>query len=123
MFPDGIGLFDESADLVTTIEGGRAVARALGTRPAVLLRNHGTLVVGKDLRWAVLTALTLERSLHMQTIAAGFGDPRPIPESVVGSLHLSKYRDSFMDEYWGYWLRILRAQGLAKGMPVRRARA
>jgi ribulose-5-phosphate 4-epimerase/fuculose-1-phosphate aldolase len=89
----------------------------------VLLRNHGTLVVGKDLRWAVLAALTLERTLEMQAIAAGFGAPRPIPESVVGSLHLSKFRDSFMDEYWGYWLRIVRARGLATGMPARRSRA
>ncbi len=123
LFPDGIGMFDESADLVTTAEGGRALARALGGRRAVLLRNHGTLVVGKDVPWAVLTALTLERALHVQTVASGFGGLRPIPEALVGPLHTSKYRDMFTDEYWDYWLRTLRARGLAKGMPAaRRAR-
>lgn len=123
LFPDGIGMFEESADLVTTAEGGRALARALGGRRAVLLRNHGTLVVGKDVPWAVLTALTLERALQMQAVASGFGDLRPIPDALVAPLHTSKYRDMFTDEYWDYWLRILRARGLSKGMPAtRRAR-
>jgi L-fuculose-phosphate aldolase len=117
LFPDGIGVFDDTADLVTTVDGGRALARALGSRRAVLLRNHGTLVVGKDVPWAVLSALTLERALQMQAVAGGLGELRPIPESLVGPLHTSKYRDMFTDEYWAYWLRTLRARGLAKGMP------
>lgn len=120
LFPDGLGVYDESADLVTTAEGGRALARALGGRRAVLLRNHGTLVVGKDVPWAVLTALTLERALHIQAVASRFGDLRPIPDAVVRSLHTSKYRDMFTNEYWDYWLRTLRARGLAKGMPASR---
>jgi ribulose-5-phosphate 4-epimerase/fuculose-1-phosphate aldolase len=122
MFPEGIGSFEESADLVTTAEGARGLARALGGRRAVLLRNHGTLVVGKDVQWAVLTALTLERALQMQAIASGYGALRPIPDLLIEPLHTSKYRNSFMDEYWDYWLRALRARGLAKGMPARARR-
>jgi L-fuculose-phosphate aldolase len=120
LFPDGLGLF-ESADLVTTAEGGRALAQALGPRRAVLLRNHGTLVVGRDLPWAVLAALTLERALHIQAVAASLGALRPMPELLVEPLFQTKYRDAFIVEYWDYWLRLLRDRGLAKGMPARRA--
>jgi len=120
LFPEGIGVFNETADLVTTPDGGRAVARALGARRAVVLRNHGTLVVGKDVQWAVLTALTLERALALQALASQFGTLRPIADALIGPLHASKYRDMFTTEYWEYWIRMLRARGLAGGMPARR---
>jgi L-fuculose-phosphate aldolase len=123
LFPEGIAIFDDTVDLVTTAEGGQALARALGSRRAVLLRNHGTLVVGKDLRWAVLAAVTLERALQMQATASPLGELRPIPDALVATLHLSKYRDAFTGEYWDYWIRTLRARGLAKGMPGLRQRS
>ena len=58
LFPDGVPVFDGTAGLVTTPQDGQAVARALGAGRAVLLRNHGILVAGEDISWAVLTALT-----------------------------------------------------------------
>lgn len=122
LFPEGVAIFDDTMDLVTTAEGGQALARALGDRRVVLLRNHGTLVVGKDLRWAVLAAVTLERALQMQITALSLGELRPIPVALLAPLHASKYRNVFTDEYWDYWIRTLRARGLAKGMPASRHR-
>jgi L-ribulose-5-phosphate 4-epimerase len=119
LFPEGLGVYDDSADLVMTRETGQAIARALGTHRAVLLRNHGVVVAGTDLRWAVLQALTLERAIRLQAIARGLGDPRPIAGDLVASLHVSKYRDEFLDEYWAYWVRGVRGAGLDRGMPRR----
>src|SRR2546428_9846409 len=48
LFVDGLSVFDETAELITEPAQGHAVARALGDRPAILLRNHGVLAVGKD---------------------------------------------------------------------------
>lgn len=120
LFPDGVGVFEETADLVISAELGRAVASALGCRCALILRNHGVLVVGSDVRWAVLAAVTLERAIRLQAIAGALGPTRPIPEPVVEALHASKYREEFLDEYWAYWLRRLRRLGLAEGMPAPR---
>ena len=39
-------------------------------RRAALLRNHGVVIAGEDVRWAVLTALVLERAIRFQAIAA-----------------------------------------------------
>jgi len=107
LFPDGVPVFDGTAGLVTTPRDGRAVARALGAGRAVLLRNHGILVAGEDISWAVLTALTLERAARIQFIARTLGDPVPIPREVARELSASKYTDEFAEEYWQDWCRML----------------
>jgi ribulose-5-phosphate 4-epimerase/fuculose-1-phosphate aldolase len=118
LFPEGLSVFEETAALITSSELGAAIAQSLEDRRAVLLRNHGVLVVGRDVRWAVLTAITLERALWIQSLATALGTPRPIPDRLVASLHASKYRGEFLEEYWTYWLRQLRRHGLDAGMPA-----
>src|SRR5260221_496765 len=61
LFPNGVPVFDGTAGLVTSPAHARAVAQALGSGRAVLLRNHGILVVGEDIPLAVLAAITTER--------------------------------------------------------------
>jgi L-fuculose-phosphate aldolase len=105
LFADGLGVFDDAPELVTEPEQGRSVAEALGDRRAVLLRNHGVLVVGKDVPWATLTAVTLERAIRLQSIAVTLGPLRPIPADVARQMVDDKYRDRFVEEYWHAWLR------------------
>ncbi len=107
MFADGVSFFDETAELITAADQGRAVAAALGPRRAVILRNHGVLVVGKDVRWAVLAAVTLERAARMQAIATGLGPLRPISDEWARRIFPDKYHDRLVEEYWAAWLRKL----------------
>jgi len=67
LFADGVSVFEDTADLITGEEEGRAVAEALGSRRAVLLRNHGVVIADKDVPWAVLSAVTLERAIRLQS--------------------------------------------------------
>jgi L-ribulose-5-phosphate 4-epimerase len=117
MFPDGVPVFEDTAELIASRPQGEAVAAALGSGRALLLRNHGVLVVGKDVRWAVVTALILERAAMIQHIAASLGPLRPIPPEAVSSMHPDKYRDEFMADYWEYLIRQVRRRGLDHGMP------
>jgi L-fuculose-phosphate aldolase len=117
LFKDGIGIFDESADLITRPEQGLAVSQALGSRRAVMLRNHGVVVVGKDIPWATITTLTLERAARIQAIAASLGSPQPMTLAMAESLHPDKYPDDYMDNYWHYLIREVRRQHLDQGMP------
>lgn len=117
LFKDGVGVFDDSADLITRPEQGLAVSRALGSRRAVLLRNHGVVVVGKDILWATISALTLERAAYIQAIAVSFGGLRPMTPEMAERLHPDKYPDDYMADYWQYLIRELRRQRLDHGMP------
>jgi L-fuculose-phosphate aldolase len=116
MFDRGLAVYDGSADLITEPEQGSEVAEALGEYSVVLLRNHGVLVVQPDLPWMVLAAVTLERALMLQSIAATLGRPRPIEPGLIDDLHRRKYHDGLVDEYWRAWIRDLRRRGLDDGM-------
>ena len=104
LFADGVGRFDEP-DLIVDDKQGDRVATALGERRAVLLQNHGVVVVGKDVPWAVLTAATLERAARLQSHAATLGELRPISHELARQLFATKYRDEFVEEYWAGWQR------------------
>ena len=117
LFKDGLPVFDDTAELIVHPEQGSAVARVLRQHRAVLLRNHGVLVVGKDVPSAVFAALTLERAIQIQVIAASLGNLRPMSPEMATRLYPSKYRDEFVDGYWQFLIRQLHRQGLAAGMP------
>ena len=110
LFAEGVGRFDDP-DLIVDDDQGDRVASALGRRRAVLMQNHGVLVVGKDVPWAVLTAITLERAARLQSIASTFGELRPIAPELALQLLPVKYRDEFVDEYWAAWQRQVAREG------------
>jgi L-fuculose-phosphate aldolase len=118
LFHKGVAMFDETAELITLPGQGEAVARALGDRRVVLMRNHGVLVAGEDVPWAVYTALTLERAIQIQAIAQMLGTLRPISPEVAQRLYPAKYRDEFVEEYWRHLIREVRRGGLDAGMPA-----
>jgi L-fuculose-phosphate aldolase len=105
LFADGIGIFDDGPGLVTDAARGAKVAAALGNRRAALLKNHGVVIAGEDVRWAVLTAVVLERAVRFQSIARSLGEPDPITSEEARALLPIKYRDEFLDEYWSAWER------------------
>lgn len=105
LFADGIGDYDDGPALIMSRDQGRRVAMALGSRRAALLRNHGVVIAGEDVRWAVLAAVTLERAIRFQAIAATLGRPRPISQDGAERLCPQKYQDAFLDEYWAAWVR------------------
>lgn len=117
LFKEGIAALDEVPELIVGKSQGEVVARALGERSALLMRNHGVVVVGKDVPWAVLTALTLERAVQLQATAASLGELRPVPDEAVKPLHEMKYQDAFLSEYWDAWVRELRRNGRDFDMP------
>lgn len=118
LFIDGIGVYDEGPALITQRHQGQAVAQALGGRRAALLRNHGVVVAGEDIRWALLTAVTLERAVRFQAVAASLGAPRPIPAASAEILRPQKYQESFLDDYWAAWeRRVARARAMTGDVP------
>jgi L-fuculose-phosphate aldolase len=110
LFADGVSRFGDP-DLIVDDDQGDCVAAALGSRRAVLMENHGVLVVGADVKWAVLVAVTLERAARLQSIASTLGELRPIERELALQLQPEKYREEFVDEYWAAWQRRVTRDG------------
>lgn len=64
-------------------ELAKAVAQTLGNKNAVLLQNHGTTCVGRDLDEAFLNAQYLEDTAKVCFIAAQLGNPNPVPSEDI----------------------------------------
>ena len=118
MFQEGLAALDEVPELIVGRSQGQVVADALGERQVLLMRNHGVLVVGKDPRWAVLRAVTLERAVALQVTAGRLGELRAVADEAVAPLHEMKYQDAFLAEYWDAWIRELRRQARDFDMPA-----
>ena len=116
LFRDGLGIYDEDADLVLGPGSAKEVMRALGNRRAVLMCNHGILVADKTVPWVVYAALTLERAVRVQAIAKSLGKVRPIPQKRIPRIFSNKYQDKFTEEYWQYLMREARRKGFANSV-------
>ena len=76
--------------------GGARSPRRSATAPALLLRNHGVLVAERDVRWAVLASVLLERAVRLQMIAGSLGAAAPDPRrSCCAGIHAVKYQADF----------------------------
>ena len=63
---------------------GERLARALGSKSTLMMRNHGVLVVGESVAQAFERLYFLERAAQAQVLALSTGRPlRLIPEAVV----------------------------------------
>jgi ribulose-5-phosphate 4-epimerase/fuculose-1-phosphate aldolase len=74
-FGGTIPVYDDP-ELIRTDALGQAVARDLGGGRAALLRGHGVVVRGEDIRECVTAALFLEESAERLRLAASLGEPR-----------------------------------------------
>jgi ribulose-5-phosphate 4-epimerase/fuculose-1-phosphate aldolase len=54
---------------------GKALATALGDKPAALMRGHGNVVVGPNVRVAVARAVFTDENARMQAVALALGGP------------------------------------------------
>ena len=72
-FYDDIGTYNDYRGVVLSSEEGDRIARALGERKAVILRNHGMLTVGETVDSAAWWFLTLERTAQAQLMAYSAG--------------------------------------------------
>lgn len=105
LFADGVARYPDRFELITEPEQGRHVAQTLGNCRALLLANHGVVIVGEDIRWAVLAAITLERAIRIQMLARQLGELSPISQQQAKAFFPQKYSDRFLDEYWAGWQR------------------
>ncbi len=75
-FAEGLPVFSETTELITTSERGKAVARTLQNFGALILRNHGIVTAAPTMEEAVWLALKLNQACQIQVMAEWAGGPR-----------------------------------------------
>jgi ribulose-5-phosphate 4-epimerase/fuculose-1-phosphate aldolase len=91
----------------TPAEGGRLVAH-LGDRPAMLLRNHGTLTVGRTIAEAYVLMATLIKACEIQIQAQAGGGYLVLPDDAVAQRAAEQLLDGGAVEGVIEWPALLR---------------
>lgn len=76
-------LFDDYTGVVLDLKEGQRLAKTLGEKKAIILRNHGLLTVGHSVDEAAWWFITMERSCHAQLMAEAVGKPVLISPEVA----------------------------------------
>jgi ribulose-5-phosphate 4-epimerase/fuculose-1-phosphate aldolase len=97
-----------SNNLVSDSTRGRALAETLGNRPVALLRGHGNVVVGPDVRRAVARAIYTEVNARMLLQAVMLGGPitfiDPEENKAIESDRGTQIPGHSVDRVWQMWL-------------------
>jgi HCOMODA/2-hydroxy-3-carboxy-muconic semialdehyde decarboxylase len=82
---------------------GRAMAAALGNKPAVLMRGHGVAVVGAALPFAVGRSIYLDMNARIQLQAMGMGAPVTYLDPAESQEILKSGENTSYQRPWELW--------------------
>lgn len=84
---------------------GAALARSLGSRSCVLMRGHGSTVVGTSIEQVVYRAIYAEVNAQLQLAAKGLGDITYLNEEEAKLS--SDMNDGQIPRSWNLWIKRL----------------
>ncbi len=90
---------------------GAALAQSLGQSAAVLMRGHGSTVVGGTLRQAVFRAVYTEVGARLQSEAMRLGPVTYLTEEEGQAT--ARTNDAQIDRTWLLWLKAARSRSMA----------
>ncbi|HEV8392155.1 MAG TPA: class II aldolase/adducin family protein [Dongiaceae bacterium] len=94
---------------INTPELGRQVAELLGSGNAVLMRAHGMVVVGPDVRTATILALYLEENARRQCLAAPLGEPYRLSQAEIEGARAGLSKPNLIAKAWDYYAAKLQS--------------
>lgn len=80
-------LFDDFRGVVLETDEGFRIAKALGDRKAVILKNHGILTAGPSVEAAAWWYISLDNACRAQLLAEAAGTPMPIDPETAALTH------------------------------------
>jgi ribulose-5-phosphate 4-epimerase/fuculose-1-phosphate aldolase len=96
--------FGDTDLLVANMDMGRDLARLLGPRRTALMRGHGAVVVGGDIRQVVYTSVYLEVGAKLQIQAMGMGEINFLSRGEVDII-ISRTGPYSFNRAWENWCR------------------
>jgi len=105
IFYEGLPLFDYTTALIRTSELGVEVAQSLGKCRGLLMKNHGSTVVGESIEVATLYAVFLEKAARIQLLAMSAGDPTWTSDEESALKYEQIYTPHRLGSMWDYFVR------------------
>ncbi len=102
--------------LIHTNEEGDAVAAALGSRSALILRGHGSVVVGEAIEWVFAGCIDLEESALRFYMASTLGPVRAYTEDEVNRVARGRKKMSVIQKVWDHYVSKTKVSGLMEGL-------
>lgn len=96
--------------LVRTMDAGRSLAATLGSARVALMRGHGSVVVGKNLREIVMAAIYMERNARLQIAAMALGEVTYLTDGEIERTGEMLCTPVASDRAWGCWANRARLQ-------------
>ena len=110
----GAPVFD-SPVLIDTLARGEALAAALGDAPAIVLRQHGAVTVGSDVREAVVRMICLEDNARKQYGASIMGGVKYLVGGELAVLAVENW-DNAVEKFWRYHDETAQRHGALDGV-------
>jgi len=101
-FAGGVPLF-QRPDLISSEALGDEVARALGDKPAILLRGNGQVTVGRTIPEAVMMAIYLEEAAEILYGALQIGKPIALTADESRQRQLEALPPVDMERAWSFF--------------------
>jgi ribulose-5-phosphate 4-epimerase/fuculose-1-phosphate aldolase len=102
---DSADEFGDTPMVLTTIEQGASLARALGPHAMVLMRRHGATVVGSSLKEVVFRSIVTHRNaeLLLRALAVGNGKVSALSPGEQKLSHDYSLQERPLGRAWEYW--------------------
>jgi L-ribulose-5-phosphate 4-epimerase len=98
--------------LIHTIEQGDAVARTLGEGDAVMLRGHGSMVVGQAIEWVFAACIDLEEAASRFYKASLLGPVLVYNDDETERVMKGRRKDSVVQKIWDHNVAKTKLAGL-----------
>ncbi len=109
LFYEGVPVYDDydvsDGMLIINKREGERIARAIGSKRALLLRGHGAVVVGSNLKEVVMGSIYLALNAHIQYQAIQLGQPKYLSYEEGRAATEKMLSDLVLDRAWEYWQR------------------
>jgi L-ribulose-5-phosphate 4-epimerase len=102
--------------LIHSIAQGDAVAKTLGNGDAVILRGHGSLVVGQAIEWVFAACVDLEEAAARFYKASLLGPIRVYNEDETQRVMKGRRNESVVQKIWDHNLAKTKLAGLLEGV-------
>jgi HCOMODA/2-hydroxy-3-carboxy-muconic semialdehyde decarboxylase len=104
--------FGDTNMLVTNMAQAADLAACLGAAGAALMAGHGSVIAGRSLREAVLTAIYIKVNAKLQSEAMQLGDVRYLTKGEIEQTSVVVNSQNSLQRAWEYWMRRADLQGI-----------